>query len=88
MPPKSKKRPRSAEHAALGKAIRKLRTRSGKTQEQLVGAGSQVARLGELERGLSNPTFDTLRFLAEALDVPLSKVITQWERELKESENE
>jgi transcriptional regulator with XRE-family HTH domain len=53
---------------ALGKAIRELRGKRGMTQEAVAhDAGITTATLGVIERGLSNPTWATLKGIASAL---------------------
>jgi transcriptional regulator with XRE-family HTH domain len=53
---------------ALGKAIRELREKRGMTQEAVAhDAGITTATLGVIERGLSNPTWATLKGIASAL---------------------
>jgi XRE family aerobic/anaerobic benzoate catabolism transcriptional regulator len=60
---------------ALGKAIRELREKRGTTQEAVAhGAGITTATLGVIERGLSNPTWATLRGIAAALDTSMVEV--------------
>jgi transcriptional regulator with XRE-family HTH domain len=57
---------------ALGKAIRELREKRGLTQEAVAhDAGVTTATLGVIERGLSNPTWATLRRIASALDASM-----------------
>jgi transcriptional regulator with XRE-family HTH domain len=57
---------------ALGEAIRQLREKKGLTQEAVAhGAGITTATLGVIERGLSNPTWATLKGIASALDVSM-----------------
>jgi transcriptional regulator with XRE-family HTH domain len=61
--------------------IRELRARRVSTQEEL---GSQTGLhrnyVGALERGEVNPTFKTLLAVAGGLDVPLSELVTLYER--------
>lgn len=53
---------------ALGRAIRELREKRGATQEAVAhDAGITTATLGVIERGLSNPTWATLKGIAAAL---------------------
>jgi transcriptional regulator with XRE-family HTH domain len=60
---------------ALGKAIRELREKRGLTQEAVAhDAGVTTATLGVIERGLSNPTWATLRRIASALDASMVDV--------------
>jgi transcriptional regulator with XRE-family HTH domain len=60
---------------ALGKAIRQLRERMGMTQEALShDAGITTATLGVIERGLSNPTWATLKGIASALGISITEI--------------
>ena len=60
---------------ALGKAIRQLREEKGLTQEAVAhDAGITTATLGVIERGLSNPTWATLKGIAAALGVSMVAV--------------
>jgi transcriptional regulator with XRE-family HTH domain len=60
---------------ALGKAIRELREKRGMTQEVVAhDAGITTATLGVIERGLSNPTWATLRGIAAALSTSMVEV--------------
>jgi XRE family transcriptional regulator, regulator of sulfur utilization len=60
---------------ALGKAIRELREKRGATQEAVAhDAGITTATLGVIERGLSNPTWATVKAIAAALGVTMSKL--------------
>lgn len=66
---------------ALGKAIRQLRERKGLTQEAVAhDAGVTTATLGVIERGQSNPTWATLKGIAEALSVPMIEIARQAEK--------
>jgi transcriptional regulator with XRE-family HTH domain len=59
----------------LGKAIRELREKRRLTQEAVAhDAGVTTATLGVIERGLSNPTWATLRRIASALDASMVEV--------------
>jgi len=60
---------------ALGKAIRQLREKRGATQEAVAhDAGITTATLGVIERGLSNPTWATVKGIAAALEVSMVDV--------------
>ena len=60
---------------ALGKAIRQLREKRGMTQEALAHeAGITVGHMSTIERGHSNPTWGTIRGIAQALDVSMGEV--------------
>jgi transcriptional regulator with XRE-family HTH domain len=63
---------------ALGKAIRQLRTEREMTQEALAhAAGITVGHLSTIERGHSNPTWATVRSVAEALRTSISDVASR-----------
>jgi transcriptional regulator with XRE-family HTH domain len=60
---------------ALGKAIRQLREKRGDTQEALAPqAGVTTGTLGMIERGQANPTWDTIKGIAAALDVTIAEL--------------
>ena len=56
----------------LGERIRELRVERGLSQRQL--CGDQITRnmLSQIENGSARPSMDTLRYLAEQLQLPLS----------------
>jgi transcriptional regulator with XRE-family HTH domain len=67
---------RSPEHAALGRAIRKLRLDEGISQEGLADrSGLHRTYVGGIERGERNVTYGNLLKLAVALGVPLSELV-------------
>ena len=75
----------SPEHQALGRAVRELRARRGYSQETLGGrAGVHRNYLGCVERGLMNPTFETLLRITHGLSLPLSQLVEVYERQLRE----
>jgi len=81
MPPRRKVKPRSTDHAALGRAVEELRREAGLTLEELADRiKSEFPPIGKLERGASNPTFSSLLRIAHGLDVELSEVIERFER--------
>jgi transcriptional regulator with XRE-family HTH domain len=58
---------------ALGKAVRQLREQRGVSQEALAyEAGVTSGTLSLIERGLSNPTWGTVKGIAAALDVTVA----------------
>lgn len=69
---------------ALGAAVKQLRERRGATQEALAyEAGITTGTLSQLERGISNPSWGTLKAVARALDVSmveLAKLVEKAER--------
>jgi transcriptional regulator with XRE-family HTH domain len=76
MPRARKKPPLSPAQGALGAAVERLRKERGFTQEEL---GALVYRdhqaAGPIERGQANPTYLTLRRLAEALGTRPGKLL-------------
>jgi transcriptional regulator with XRE-family HTH domain len=57
---------------ALGAAVKQLREQRGTTQEALAyEAGITTGTLSQLERGISNPSWGTLKAVAEALGVSM-----------------
>ncbi len=57
---------------ALGTAVKQLRERRGATQEGLAyEAGITTGTLSQLERGISNPSWGTLKAIAKALGVSM-----------------
>jgi transcriptional regulator with XRE-family HTH domain len=60
---------------ALASTLRSLRLERGQTQEDLAHhAGITTAALARIERGQANPTWITVRCIADALDVSLAKL--------------
>lgn len=57
---------------ALGVAVKQLREQRGATQEGLAyEAGITTGTLSQLERGISNPSWGTLKAIAGALGVSM-----------------
>jgi transcriptional regulator with XRE-family HTH domain len=77
VPPQRRKEPRSPEHAALGDAVRTMRSKASLSQEQLAeGAGTDLTQVGGIERGVRNPSYTTLLRLAGALGTTVGKLTT------------
>lgn len=80
MPPRRQAKPRSPDHAALGRAVEDLRQEAGLTQEELADLiHIAFGPISDLERGLSNPTFSSLVRIARGLEVDLSDLIARFE---------
>ncbi len=63
------------ERVLLGRRIRSLRKARGWTQEKLgMESGISYKFIGEIERGLQNPSFETLVKLANAIQVALPEL--------------
>jgi transcriptional regulator with XRE-family HTH domain len=81
MPPPRRSKPRSPEHAALGDAIRQLRTEAEMSQEQLAeAAGTDLTQVGGIERGVRNPSYTTLLRLADALETSVGELTSLADR--------
>lgn len=67
-----------AEPAPLGSRIRELRTLRGLTLTALADeAGLSTGLISQVERGLSDPSLETLRRIARVLDVPIFSLFQQ-----------
>jgi transcriptional regulator with XRE-family HTH domain len=72
---------RSAEHVALGAALREARHAKSLSQERLADlCDLDRTYVGGIERGERNPGYANLLRLAAALDVPLSAIVARAER--------
>jgi transcriptional regulator with XRE-family HTH domain len=81
VPPRRRIQPRSADHQALGEAIQELRTEAQLTHEELADRLSMsFQRISELERGIANPTFETLLRLAQGLGIELDELVKRVEK--------
>jgi len=66
---------------AFGKAMQKFRKQTGVSQEKLaLTCGIHRTYLGSVERGERNVSIQNMVRIAEALHVPLSKIILEMER--------
>jgi transcriptional regulator with XRE-family HTH domain len=66
---------------ALGQAIRRLREKRSMSQESVAHAANMTTgALGKIERGLTNPTWATVRSICTALDVPMGELVRLAER--------
>jgi len=75
---------RSQAHAALGRAVRDIRGRRGISQEELAHqSGVHRTYLGDVERGVRNPSYTSIRRIAIALQVRPSELLSRAE-ELEE----
>lgn len=81
MPPPRRSKPRSPAHAALGDAIRQLRTEAEMSQEELAeAAGTDLTQVGGIERGVRNPSYTTLLRLAGALRTSVGELASLADR--------
>ena len=67
--------PRTEPQAGLGKAIRRVRTERGLSQEEVgLRAGIHPTWISHIESGRNNPAWGSVRRIAAALDVPLAEL--------------
>jgi transcriptional regulator with XRE-family HTH domain len=65
----------AAPDVALAQALLRLRQERGQTQEDLAHAAHlTVTAFARIERGQANPTWTTVRRIADALNVTLSEL--------------
>ncbi len=89
MPPPRRRPPRSPEHAALGEAIKLLRSEADLKQEELADiADMNFNQIGRIERGQGNPSFTTLMRLTAALETSFGRVAALTDRFLAEGDGE
>lgn len=63
-------------HKQLGSRLQALRKQKGLTQDALATAvGLGRSYLAEIELGRRNPSLDSLKLIADGLQVPLSKLL-------------
>jgi transcriptional regulator with XRE-family HTH domain len=61
----------------LGQAVRQLRQRQGMSQEKLArNSGLHLTWINRMENGHTNPTWGSMKRVAEALRVPLGQLAT------------
>ena len=64
--------------ALLGRNVRRLRQQRGMTQEELAfEAEIDLTYMGGIERGRRNPSLLVMARIAEALAVPLAKLLSE-----------
>jgi transcriptional regulator with XRE-family HTH domain len=75
----------TSDHVALGRAVRELRKRRGVTQHLVaLDAGVQVNTVGNVERGVVNPTFGVLLRIVRTLGSDLDELVEIYRRHLAE----
>ncbi|MBE3123895.1 MAG: helix-turn-helix transcriptional regulator, partial [Planctomycetes bacterium] len=63
-------------YVQLGKTVRRLRLKLGWTQDVMADrSGLHRAHIGEIERGQTNVTLQTLKTLADALNVRITDLL-------------
>lgn len=62
----------------FGEQVRTLRKQKGLTLSDLAGkCGRSVSLLSQIENGNVNPSFSSMQTIADALEIPLGKIITE-----------
>ena len=75
----------TTDHVALGRAVRELRKRRGLTQIVVsYDAGVHDAYVGQVERGIVNPTFGMLLRIVRTLDFTFEELVKAYDRHLAE----
>ena len=66
----------------LGTTISTLRKKKGLSLEKLAyEMDMSKGNLSDIENGIKNPTFTTLRKISEGLDIPTSKLLREFEKQ-------
>jgi transcriptional regulator with XRE-family HTH domain len=64
--------------AIFGKNVRRVRQQRGLTQEEVAFAAEiDLTYMGGIERGKRNPSLLVMARIADALSIPLSKLVTE-----------
>ena len=70
---------------SFGKVLASLRKEQGMSQQELAdSAGYSLRYMGDLERGAKSPTLRTMQNFAVLLNVPLSALILEAEKLMKD----
>jgi transcriptional regulator with XRE-family HTH domain len=65
----------------LGKAVKHVRTKAGKTQEQVANAiGMHATYISDIERGARNPSWDAVARLAKGIGVGVADIASEYDR--------
>ncbi|WP_227766388.1 helix-turn-helix domain-containing protein [Zhaonella formicivorans] len=60
----------------IGKNIRYFRTKAGFTQEQLAYmTNTDISTISKIENNKANPSIPTLKKIAKALEIPVTKLM-------------
>lgn len=85
MPPERKVPPRSRQHAAFGEAVRRRRLELGWSQRELAGKMfTDEKQVGEIERGIRNPTLQAVFDLESVLEIGLGELFGHYDQILAE----
>ena len=65
----------------LGQAVKAVRERQGKTQEEVSRrSGLHPTYISDIERGARNPSFEALTRLAKGLGVSMAEIAAEYDR--------
>jgi transcriptional regulator with XRE-family HTH domain len=65
----------------LGKAVKAVRTKTGKTQEQVANAiGMHATYISDIERGARNPSWEAVARLAKGIGVGVADIAAEYDR--------
>ncbi len=65
----------------LGKAVKTVRTKAGKTQEQVANAiGMHATYISDIERGARNPSWEAVARLAKGIGVGVADIAAEYDR--------
>lgn len=69
---------------ALGLAVKAVRAKTGKTQEQVANAiGMHATYISDIERGARNPSWDAMARLAKGMGVSVADIAAEFDRRSK-----
>ena len=72
----------------VGEVLAELRRKKGVSQEVLSGlAGIGRTHLSAIERGARKPTLETFYRICQAMDVPMSRVVSTLEERMKQNDH-
>lgn len=75
---------KTAGQIALGEAVKAVRVRAGKTQEQVGNAiGMHVTYLSDIERGARNPSWDAIARIARGIGVGVTDIAAEFDKRSK-----
>jgi transcriptional regulator with XRE-family HTH domain len=68
----------------LGEAVKHVRTKAGKTQEQVANAiGMHATYISDIERGARNPSWEAIARLAKGIGVGVAVIAAEYDRRSK-----
>ena len=75
---------KTSSQIALGAAVKAVRAKAGKTQEQVANAiGMHATYISDIERGARNPSWDAIARLAKGMGVGVADIAVEFDRRSK-----